>query len=111
MARRNSADVDQAAAEFRRAVELDPEFALAWVGVSESAMLQSQYSDLGFKESREIQQQATERALARGVGAAQVLMAVAAATALACSSYTLVVAPAISASSSSVGIRPWVESQ
>jgi TolB-like protein len=64
MARRNSADVDQAAAEFRRAVEFDPEFALAWVGVSESAMLQSQYSDLGFKESREIQQQATERALA-----------------------------------------------
>jgi TolB-like protein len=64
MARRNSADVDQAAAEFRRAVELDPEFALAWVGVSEGAMLQSQYSDLGFKESLEIQQQATERALA-----------------------------------------------
>ncbi len=64
MARRSSADVDQAAAEFQRAVELDPDFALAWVGVAESALLQSQYSDLGVKESWKIQQQAIDRALA-----------------------------------------------
>jgi len=64
MARRNSADVDQAAREFQRAVELDPQFALAWVGVSETASLQSDYSDLGMAESMQRQQEATERALA-----------------------------------------------
>jgi len=64
MARRNSQDMDQAALEFQRAVELDPEFALAWVGVSETASLQSQYSDLGVVESLERQQMATDRALA-----------------------------------------------
>ena len=64
MARRNSRDIDQAAKEFQRAVELDPEFALAWVGVSESASLQAQYSDLGVVESFERQKMAAERALA-----------------------------------------------
>jgi TolB-like protein/lipopolysaccharide biosynthesis regulator YciM len=64
MARRNSRDIDKAAQEFQRAVELDPEFALAWVGVSESAALQMQYSDLGVVESLERQQMAAERALA-----------------------------------------------
>jgi TolB-like protein len=64
MARRNSADMDQAAREFQRAVELDPEFALAWVGVAETASLQSQYSDLGLAEAMERQLAATERALA-----------------------------------------------
>jgi TolB-like protein len=64
LARGTSADVDQAAAEFRRAVELDPEFALAWVGVSESASLQSQYSDLDWVEAMEISQEASDRALA-----------------------------------------------
>jgi TolB-like protein/Flp pilus assembly protein TadD len=64
MSRRNSADMDQAAGEFQRAVELDPEFALAWVGVAETASLQSQYSDLGMAESTERSQAATERALA-----------------------------------------------
>jgi TolB-like protein len=64
MARRNSSDIDQAAREFQRAVELDPEFALAWVGVSESAALQMQYSDLGVVESLERQKMAAERALA-----------------------------------------------
>ena len=46
MARRTSNEVDEAAAEFQRAVELDPEFALAWVGVAETAALQQLYSDL-----------------------------------------------------------------
>jgi TolB-like protein/Tfp pilus assembly protein PilF len=64
MSRRNSADMDQAAREFQRAVELDPEFALAWVGVAETASLQSQYSDLGLAEAVESQLTATERALA-----------------------------------------------
>ncbi|MGD8680200.1 MAG: tetratricopeptide repeat protein, partial [Lysobacterales bacterium] len=64
MARRNSADMDQAFREFQRAVELDPQFALAWVGIAETAALRSQYSDLGLKEALEIEQEATERALA-----------------------------------------------
>jgi TolB-like protein len=64
MARRNSRDIDKAAEEFQRAVELDPDFALAWVGVSESAALQMQYSDLGVVESLERQHMAAQRALA-----------------------------------------------
>ena len=64
MARRNSKDVDQAAREFQRAVELDPGFALAWVGVAETAQLQSQYSDLNFAESVQRQEIAVDRALA-----------------------------------------------
>jgi TolB-like protein/Tfp pilus assembly protein PilF len=64
MARRNSADIDQAAREFQRAVELDPDFALAWVGVSETAGLQQSYSDLGVAESVQRLQMAAERALA-----------------------------------------------
>jgi TolB-like protein/Tfp pilus assembly protein PilF len=64
LARRNSESVDQAAQEFRRATELDPDFALAWAGVSEAALLQSQYSDLPQKESIELQRSATDRALA-----------------------------------------------
>jgi len=63
MARRNSHDIDQAAKEFQRAAELDPGFALAWVGVSETAMLQSQYSDLNLAEAHERQRMAAERAL------------------------------------------------
>ena len=64
MARRNSEDVDQAAKEFQRAVEQDPQFALAWVGVSETAVLQAQYSDLNLAEAHERQQMAAEKALA-----------------------------------------------
>jgi TolB-like protein len=64
LARRTSESVDQAFEEFERATELDPEFALAWVGISESASLRGQYSDLGLGESVELQQMATDRALA-----------------------------------------------
>jgi len=63
LARRNSEAVDQAAEEFQRAVELDPEFALAWVGVSEAAILRADYSDLPKKEAIDLQQSAAERAL------------------------------------------------
>jgi tetratricopeptide (TPR) repeat protein len=64
LARRTSEDVDRAAREFERAVELDPQFALAWVGISEAAILQSQYSDMGKVEAMERQRMAAERALA-----------------------------------------------
>lgn len=64
MARRNSTDMDQAADEFRRAVELDPDFALAWTSLSEAATLQVSYSTLSQPESLRIRQDAIARALA-----------------------------------------------
>lgn len=63
MARRTAGDLDQAAMEFQRAVDLDPGFALAWVGIAETAYLRSAYSDLDYVESIEIQEMAAERAL------------------------------------------------
>ena len=63
MARRNSEDLDQAGREFDRAVELDPEFALAWVGVAETALLRTGYSNLNIVESDKIQEEAANRAL------------------------------------------------
>lgn len=63
MARRNSESVDQAAAEFARAVELDPQFALAWVSMAEVARHQSGYSSLDFMDSLARRREATQRAL------------------------------------------------
>ncbi|MBT8062769.1 MAG: hypothetical protein KJO85_08795, partial [Gammaproteobacteria bacterium] len=62
--RRNSTDLDQAAIEFGRAVELDPEFALAWVGVADTAALRVGYSNLGVTQSLKIREEAVEKALA-----------------------------------------------
>ncbi|MBT8065020.1 MAG: tetratricopeptide repeat protein [Gammaproteobacteria bacterium] len=64
LTRRNSESVDQAFEEFERATELDPAFALAWVGISEAANLRSTYSDLAMAESIELSRAATDRALA-----------------------------------------------
>jgi TolB-like protein/predicted Zn-dependent protease len=63
MARRTSQDLDQAAVEFERAVELDPQFALAWVGVAETANLRAGYSNLDFSEALRLRAEATRRAL------------------------------------------------
>lgn len=63
MARRNSEDLDQAGREFDRAVELDPDFALAWVGVADTAWLRSGYSNLSIVDSIEIREEAANRAL------------------------------------------------
>jgi len=63
MARRNSESVDKAALEFQRAVELDPQFALAWVAVAEISSLQNQYSNLDLLESLERSREATDRAM------------------------------------------------
>ena len=46
MSRRTAETIDKALLEFQRAVELDPNFALAWVGVSESAFLALEFSDM-----------------------------------------------------------------
>ncbi|MFT5139037.1 MAG: TolB-like protein/Tfp pilus assembly protein PilF [Lysobacterales bacterium] len=64
MAFRSSEGVDKAAAEFRRAVELDPEFALAWANIAHVAGFQATYSDLDMLESVRIRRDASERALA-----------------------------------------------
>ncbi len=63
MARRNSADLEQALAEFERAVELDPQFAMAWVGVAEAANLLPGYSTADSQEMLDRQEQAANRAL------------------------------------------------
>jgi tetratricopeptide (TPR) repeat protein len=63
MARRNSTDLFQAMDEFERAVELDPEFALAWVGVAEAANLLPGYSTADPLEMIQRQEEAARKAL------------------------------------------------
>jgi TolB-like protein/Tfp pilus assembly protein PilF len=63
-ARRTSVDLEQALSEFTRATELDPDYALAWVGVAETASLFSVYGTLPQDESLAIQDQAVKNALA-----------------------------------------------
>jgi TolB-like protein/Flp pilus assembly protein TadD len=63
MASRNSADLDAAAEEFQRAVELDPQFALGWVAIAEVSNLRVEYSTLDFVTSVEMREQAVDRAL------------------------------------------------
>jgi len=60
---RNSKDLETAMASFRQAVELDPEFALAWVGIAESASLLNAHGTLNPDEQIEIMQNAVNRAL------------------------------------------------
>jgi TolB-like protein/Tfp pilus assembly protein PilF len=62
--RRTSTDLEQALAEFTRATELDPAYALAWVGVAESANLLVDYGSLSATEAREKGGQAIRNALA-----------------------------------------------
>jgi len=60
---RNSKDLEMAMASFRQAVELDPEFALAWVGIAESAVLLNSHGTLNPDEQIEIMQDAVNHAL------------------------------------------------
>jgi len=78
MARRTSTEIDQAAAEFQRAVELDPDFALAWVGLAETAVLRVTYSDFDLTEALQQREDATRRALELDdqMGEAQLSLAV-----------------------------------
>jgi TolB-like protein/Tfp pilus assembly protein PilF len=62
--RRTSSDLERSLAEFQRATELDPGYALAWVGVAESASLLTIYGTLPGAESLALQEQAIDRALA-----------------------------------------------
>jgi TolB-like protein/Tfp pilus assembly protein PilF len=63
MASRESAQLEQAVEELNRAVELDPEFALAWVGVADSHMLWWQYGTFDPKQGMTISEAAIDRAL------------------------------------------------
>jgi TolB-like protein len=62
--KRTAEDLGKALEEFQRAVDLDPEFALAWVGVAESAGLLASYSSFDLLESIEIREQAVAKAMA-----------------------------------------------
>jgi len=64
MSRRTAETIDKALLEFQRAVELDPNFALAWVGVSESAMMALEFSDMKRPEAFRLVGEANEKALA-----------------------------------------------
>jgi len=68
MATRKVADLERATQEFQRAVELDPNFALAWVGVADSHYLWTQYASRSYAETIEIREKAIEKALAINPG-------------------------------------------
>jgi TolB-like protein len=64
MARRESEPLEQAVVEFRKAVELDPQFALAWVGLADSYYLLALYGTaLSMEESIPLRQDAVNHAL------------------------------------------------
>jgi len=63
MIQRNSKDLGLAMVSFERAVELDPEFALAWVGIADSAVLLAQHGSLNPDEQIRIMQASVNRAL------------------------------------------------
>ncbi len=62
--RRTAETVDQALLEFQRAVQLDPQFALAWAGIAEAAQLSLWVSDMNRPEALQLSQEAVEKALA-----------------------------------------------
>ncbi|MCH7643904.1 MAG: hypothetical protein IH974_03640 [Myxococcales bacterium] len=64
MAKRNSAALAEAVDDFNRAIEFDPGFALAYVGLADSYQLQVEYSGLPLDEMIEKAQTATDKALA-----------------------------------------------
>ena len=64
MATREAVKLEQAVEEFNKAVELDPQFALAWVGVADSNALLTQYGTLATKLALPIRENAIKQALA-----------------------------------------------
>jgi TolB-like protein len=61
---RTSQSLQQALTEYERAVELDPEYAIAWVGIAEASMLLVGYSTLPPTEAYERVGKAASQALA-----------------------------------------------
>ena len=64
MAARGKEDLEKALSEFERATELDPEFALAWVGIGDSSHLLFEISAFERPEHAKMHKQAVEKALA-----------------------------------------------
>lgn len=64
MATREREDLELALAEFEQAVEIDPEFALAWVGVGDSVHLLAEIGSYDWVEHLERHGMAAEKALA-----------------------------------------------
>jgi len=60
---RNAEDLEQAMALFEQAVEIDPEFALAWVSIAESAALLEAHGSLKPDTAHQIMEPAIGRAL------------------------------------------------
>ncbi len=63
MASRDSEKLNQAAIQFDKAIELDPNFALAWVGVADSNRLRIRFSQAPREAALKIANAAVERAL------------------------------------------------
>jgi TolB-like protein/Tfp pilus assembly protein PilF len=61
---REAKALEQALAEFRKAVDLDPEFALAWVGLADSTFLSTRYGTFPRMQSIELADTYIQRALA-----------------------------------------------
>jgi TolB-like protein/Tfp pilus assembly protein PilF len=64
MVNRNSIEIEQAINQFRQAIELDPQFALAWVGLADSTALLEVYGTLDADDAFPISKDALDRALA-----------------------------------------------
>ncbi len=64
MATRGKEDLEQARDEFEQAADIDPEFALAWVGVADVVHLLTENGTIDFIEHREMHRQAVDKALA-----------------------------------------------
>jgi len=64
MASRNTSDMEEALAEFKKATELDPDFALAWVGVADSVHLLDEAGAYDKLEHHKVHREAVEKALA-----------------------------------------------
>lgn len=63
LAQREVGTLREALSEFRRAVELDPEFALAWAGLSNTANVLPSWGGLPREEAQVIAEQAAHRAM------------------------------------------------
>ena len=63
LATRNSASLVEAEGHFRKAVALDPAFALAWVGLADAVALQTSYAGRPFDAAIQESEQAVARAL------------------------------------------------
>jgi len=77
MTTRESENLEEATQEFRKAVELDPQFALAWVGLADSHQLLVIYGSFNKTEALAISQDAVNHALEidPGLGEAYVSLA------------------------------------